>query len=136
MNNSEEKWENIKDYQGYQISNLGRVRSIDRYITGKDGKKKLYKGRYKKPTIGKRGYYVINLWKNNKQVQCYIHQLIGQTFIPNPENKTEIDHINRITTDNRIENLRWVTHKENMNNENTRKKMSDTHRQLYKKKVA
>lgn len=102
----EEIWKDIKGYE-------------DLYKICIDGRIKNKKNQYKTPTIGKRGYYVINLWKNNKQTQYYIHQLVAIHFIPNPNNRTEVDHINAIKTDNRIENLRWVTHQENMNNPNT-----------------
>lgn len=59
-----------------------------------------------------RGYIKITV--NGKKV--FLHRIIATAFIPNPENKPFVDHINRITWDNRVTNLRWVTHKENMNN--------------------
>ena len=58
------------------------------------------------------GYMVVRIFKKNYRV----HRLVAETFIPNPENKPFIDHINRIKTDNRVENLRWVTSQENNNN--------------------
>ena len=60
------------------------------------------------------GYKVVRIFKKNYRV----HRLVAETFIPNPENKPFIDHINRIKTDNRAENLRWVTSQENNNNTN------------------
>lgn len=60
----------------------------------------------------KRGYFAI---KTNGKI-FKVHRLIAKAFIPNPENKPEVDHINRLKTDNRVENLRWATHTENMRN--------------------
>lgn len=104
-----ESWKDIKGYEGlYQISNLGRIKS---FKTSKSGK-------YMTPKNDSRGYLQIQLSNNDKVKKNFkIHRLVAQAFIPNPDNKPCIDHINTIRDDNRVENLRWVTHKENSNNE-------------------
>ena len=67
------------------------------------------------------GYERITLYKDGNRRVERIHRLVAMTFIPNPENKPCIDHINTDRSDNRVENLRWVTHEENCNNDLTRK---------------
>tara|TARA_R110002153_G_scaffold210858_1_gene363486 strand:- start:50 stop:598 length:549 start_codon:yes stop_codon:yes gene_type:complete len=64
--------------------------------------------RLKQPTLSKGGYYYVNLCQNRKSKSFLIHRLIAILFIPNPDLKKEVDHINRVKTDNRIENLRWL----------------------------
>ena len=86
----------------YAVNILGEVKNVT-------------KGRILKPMLN-RGYLSVTLYTNNKQTFHNIHRLIALHFIPNPENKPCIDHINRIRSDNRIENLRWVTHAENNQN--------------------
>lgn len=105
----EEIWKDIKGYENlYQISSMGRIRRIT-----KTGKKKILK-QFLDSTTG--GYYRVNLCKNGICTKAKPHQLVAQAFIPNPENKPCIDHINTDRADNRVENLRWVTIKENCNN--------------------
>ena len=108
----EEIWKDIEDYEGYQVSNFGRVRSLDRY----NSRGYWIKGCILKPIMDKKGYLTVGLSKNNHIKSFKVHRLVALHFIPNIENKPEIDHINTIKTDNRVENLRWVTPKENSNN--------------------
>lgn len=100
-----EIWKPIEKYPDYMVSNQGRVKSL------KNGKEKVLKCcKYKDE------YLSINLCKNGKQKLHKIHRLVAEAFIPNPDNKPCIDHINTIKNDNRVDNLRWVTNKENSNN--------------------
>lgn len=112
----EEIWKDIKGFEGlYQISNLGRVRSLDRLVRSGHGSFKLSKGKIRKPSIDRYGYYRIDLWKAQKASYITIHRLVAEAFIPNPENKKAVNHINCIKTDNRVENLEWCTNQENSN---------------------
>lgn len=113
----EEIWKQIKNYEGlYEVSNMGRVRSLPRKTT---------KGKIISPNVKKNGYLTVSLFKDGKQNYKLIHRLVAEAFIDNPENKSYIDHVNTIKNDNRAENLRWVTQKENMNNPLTLKKINE-----------
>lgn len=110
----EEIWKPIPEYEGlYEVSNKGRMKS---YYNGYERLLKLHRNRL--------GYYIVRLPENGVFKYRLLHRLIALTFIPNPENKPEVDHIDRNPSNNCVENLRWVTHKENMNNPNTIKNMS------------
>lgn len=113
-----EIWRDIDIYEEfkglYQISNLGNIRSVDRYIDYKGGKK-FYKGQIRKPRIGKVGYYYINLKRNSKSKTVKIHRMVAMMFIPNPENKPCVNHIDANKLNNRADNLEWCTYKENSN---------------------
>ena len=113
-----EIWKDIDGYDGYQVSNKGRVKST---IVRKEGK-------LLKPVVNKLGYFQLGLSVNGKSKTHYVHRLVAETFIPNPDKKLCIDHINTDRTDNRVENLRWCTHKENINNPLTKEKWRDTHK--------
>ena len=69
-----------------------------------------------KNAVHRKGYHQVALWRDKKRKMCKVHRLVAQTFIPNPDNKPEVDHINRIRHDNRVENLRWATVKEQCEN--------------------
>lgn len=112
--NTEEVWKDIKGYEGlYQVSNRGRVKSLERRVVGKNGNMYYYHEKIKKACLMNHGYMVVDLHKNGKNKHAYIHRLIAEYFIPNPENKPQINHKNGIRHDNRIENLEWVTCYEN-----------------------
>lgn len=107
----EEIWKEIKDTKGnYSISNLGNVKSNDRYIKYPDGVLRFYKERLLSPVIKKTGYAVVMI---TGRKQSAVHRLVAQHFIPNHENKPFINHINGIKADNRVINLEWCTAKEN-----------------------
>ena len=127
-----EIWKDIKGYEGiYQVSNLGRVRSLDRIYSNNHP----LNGVILKPYISNSGYLLVGLYKQQKRDRKLLHRLVAEAFIPNPENKPEIDHINTIKTDNTVflnedgsinyekTNLRWTTRKENINNPLTKTKM-------------
>lgn len=82
--------------------------------------------KFKKPQRYKSGYLFVTLYKDGENKIFLLHRLIAEAFIPNPENKPCIDHINTIRDDNRVENLRWCTPQENMLNPITRQRLSES----------
>lgn len=101
----------IPGYEGYyEVNKLGQVRSIDRIIIGVDGKAYPRKGRLLIPSIMKNiGYLSVSLWKDNKGSTQYVHRLVAQVHIPNPNNLLEVNHIDGVKTNSNVENLEWVT---------------------------
>lgn len=121
-----EEWKPIIGYEGlYEVSNYGRVRSLTRTIVRSDGRIQTFKGVILSGTMHNRGYRDVVLTKDGISTRYLIHRLVATAFIPNPYNKPELDHINTIRTDNRVENLRWVTRRENCANNITRKRIYD-----------
>lgn len=104
----------LKGWEGiYEINKNGQVKSLSINVQGIGNGKVWTKERIKNTFVDKDGYIVTGLAKNNKSRGYSIHRLIAITFIPNPENKPCVNHINGIKYDNRIENLEWVTYSEN-----------------------
>ena len=109
-----EIWKDIKGYEGYyQVSNLGRVKSIERLVR-KSTKQYMAKSYILTSALTIHGYYFVALCRNSRCKSKTIHRLMLKAFIPNPKNKKCINHINGIKTDNRLENLEWCTHSENL----------------------
>jgi len=111
-----EIWKDIKGYEGlYQVSNLGRVKSLDRMVKVYGKRKMKIDEKILKPAIKRDGYCTVTLLNQGKRKYSRIHRLVAQQFIKNDYNKPEVNHKNGIKTDNRLENLEWMTTQENQN---------------------
>lgn len=108
----EEDWRDVNGYVGiYQVSNLGRIKSLARLKS--NGKNSWpVKERMLTPIIHTQGYIEVALC-NGKLKRFYVHRLVATAFIPNPENKPQVNHISGVKSDNRVVNLEWATNKEN-----------------------
>lgn len=108
-----ESWRDILGWEGYyQISNLGAVRSLDRWVSQK-GKSRLYEGRELKQKTEKSGYKTVTFRTQFKKKTVKIHRLVAIAFIENPEGKPEVNHIDGVKENNHLVNLEWVTSSEN-----------------------
>lgn len=97
----EEAWKIINGFENYEVSTFGNIRNIK---TQKILALNKEEGRYS----------FVGLWNNKKRTNCRVHRLVAIAFIPNPDNKPQVNHKNLNKHDNRVENLEWVTPKENM----------------------
>jgi hypothetical protein len=102
-----ETWKDIDGYEGiYQISTMGRVKRLVGYSCKRE--------RILKPCPNGRGYLHVGVLKNGKRKNLRIHRSVAVIFIPNPENKPQVNHIDGVKTNNRIDNLEWNTASENI----------------------
>jgi len=123
----QEVWKDITGYEGYyQVSTCGRVRSVDRWVPRTDGTMFHCRSKILKPLSnrggGRRGqkkgrYLYVNLTRHHAYKSVFIHRLVAETFIPNPnpEIYTQCNHIDEDSYNNHVENLEWCTAKENVN---------------------
>lgn len=129
-----EEWKDITNYENlYQISNLGRVRSVDRLIKQYGHKRqyeRLMKGKILKLHKQNGGYMLATLTKDGKEKKMLVHRLVAQEFIPNPQNKEQVNHIDGNKQNNCIDNLEWCTQSENVKHS-----YSKLHHKLKNKKV-
>lgn len=115
----EEIWKPVVGFERlYEVSNLGRIKSLDRIVVSLSGEY-IKKEAIKKISSNNRGYHTVTLTKDGISKQYGVHRLVAEAFIPNPNNLPEVDHIDRNPSNNIVDNLRWCTHKENLNNDNT-----------------
>lgn len=116
---SEEIWKPVVGYESfYDVSNLGRVRTYR--LKGSSIGTLSSEPRLMRDHIQNNGYKFLFLSKGGVAKRYLVHRLVAEAFIPNPDHKRCVDHINTVKWDNRVENLRWVTHSENSNNPITR----------------
>ena len=113
MKLNNEIWKDISNYEGlYQVSNLGNIRSLNRYTNGRNSKR-LIKGKILKVFKDKDGYMNVNLYKNAEIKQFKVSRLVAQAFIPNIDNKPQVNHIDGNRYNNQVSNLEWCTSREN-----------------------
>lgn len=111
-----EIWKDIENYEGiFMISNLERVKSLDRYIICKNGRKLHVKEKILKPIDDKNGYKVINLCYKQNIKPYKIHRLVAMHFILNPNNFNEVNHKDENKANNIVSNLEWCDRKYNVN---------------------
>lgn len=125
-----EIWKDIPEFPNYQVSNMGNVRNL--HFFSSRHTKRDWGVRNLSLYIGKpHGYLIVNLHNEKGMKQFLVHRLVAMAFIPNPENKPIVDHINTNRLDNHVSNLRWVTPRENIYNPISNKKLWEE----YRKKV-
>lgn len=109
-----EIWKDIKGYEGYyQVSSYGNVKSLNRRVEHKKNRTRNIIERILKSKPNGKGYYIVGLHRNGIMKHKTIHRLVCEAFIPNPLNKPCINHLDSNTTNNHVDNLEWVTYKEN-----------------------
>jgi hypothetical protein len=108
----EEIWKDIIGYEGhYQVSNFGRIRGLDRYIKGNNEQpRKFQKGKMITLKRDPKGYLGVTL----REKRIRIHRIVATTFIPNPDNLPEVNHLDGVKSNNFVENLEWSTKSNNM----------------------
>lgn len=111
----EETWKPVNNFEGcYEVSNLGRVRSVERIITYSDGRAYKYEQRILNQTLNKkRGYFYVKLSKNMKTKNVQVHRVVAETFLQNKNNKNVVNHIDGNKQNNKVSNLEWISSKEN-----------------------
>lgn len=114
---TEEIWKPITGYEGlYEVSNKGRVKRLERDFVDSIGRKYHKKERILKSSTNSNGYLHVAL-SDSKGITRYlrVHRLVAESFIPNPDNKSQINHKDEVKTNNFVDNLEWMTAKENIN---------------------
>lgn len=113
MERRDEEWRNIPGYEGlYQVSNIGRIRSLDRLVMKWNGMRIVHSQIISQIRSGN-GYMSVTLSRDGKKHQVTVHRLVAISFLDNPNNLPTINHKNGIRDDNRVDNLEWCSYSEN-----------------------
>lgn len=110
-----EEWRDVVGYEGlYQVSNLGRVKSLRRRLKHSDGRLRFYPEKIIKDLNTGTGYRHVCLYQNKRRKQSYVHRLVAEAFIPNPNNFGDVNHIDGCKTNNHYQNLEWCSRSKNI----------------------
>lgn len=109
-----ETWKAVKGWEGfYAVSDKGRFKSLERTVTYSDGRQRVYPENIRSGSVAKNGYLMVGLNKAGKCFFYYLHRIVAETFLANPEGYPVVRHLNDQKTDNVLENLAWGTHSDN-----------------------
>lgn len=126
--NMDEIWKDVKDFEGlYQVSNRGRVRSLDKKVCCgiKNNPEVVKKGRILNPLKTGSNYLFVQIYKNRKPKIIFIHRLVAQAFIPNPNNYSIVNHRDENPLNNDVDNLEWCNQSYNINYGNRNRKVAE-----------
>lgn len=109
-----EIWKDVPNWSRYQASNLGNIRSKNHYPKYKDGRVRMIRGKVLKQTSNNVNALYVTLCNDETQLKQLVHRVVAETFLPNPDNKPEVNHIDGDRENNKLYNLEWVTGCENV----------------------
>lgn len=117
-------WKSVKGFEGfYEVSDTGEVKALERLVENNGSLQHKHERILKAGSSGR--YKIVSLCKEGKIYPRLVHRLVAEAFIPNPDNKPNVDHIDTNPLNNNVDNLRWVTQSENALNPKTREKLSN-----------
>ena len=110
-----EVWKDVVGWEeAYEVSNLGRIKSKERMRSGKNGSESYVYAKIKEGYLDEDGYLRISLYFNNTNKLVGVHRIVAEAFVPNPDTLPQVNHMNGDKSDNRAENLEWVTNTQNI----------------------